>query len=164
MVFAEFDGLVPLAHVVIESADIQLVTSMLVTHDALVLVRVVEPLDRRVAFSAFDAFRAQIPSNAVYESFAVLRRILENVRRSSEISGVMRKVTTLGVVRVLLGRTPACLVVEHEEDVAFLLLIQVNQVLVQGIKVQQAFRHEVIFDAFVLEITVDGLDVLQVLE
>ena len=130
VVLAELDRQVALAHVVVERTDVEFVAAMLVTHDSLVLVGVVEPFHGSVALSTFDTFRTIIPAGAIYESFAVLRRILENVRRSSEISRVMRVVATLGVVGVLLGRAPARLVVEHEEDVAFLLLVQVSQVLV----------------------------------
>jgi len=164
VVLAELDGQVALAHVVIERADVELVAAMLVAHDSLILVGVVEPFHGGVALSTFDAFRAIIPAGAIYESFAVLGRVLENVRRSSEISRVVRVVAALRVVGVLLGRAPARLVVEHEEDVALLFLVQVSQVLVQRIEVQQAFRHEIVLDAFVLEIAIDGLDVSKVLQ
>jgi len=136
VVLAELDRQVTLAHVVVERTDVEFVAAVLVTHDSLILVGVVEPFHGGVALSTFDTFRAIIPAGAIYESFAVLRRIFENVRRSSEISRVMSVVAALGVVRVLLGWAPACLVVEHEEDVAFLFLVQIGQVLVQGVEVQ----------------------------
>ena len=123
MVLAELDSLMAFTHVVVKGANVQLVASVLIAHDTLVLVRMVKSLDCGMTLGAFNSFRTQIPSNAVNESFAVFRRILENIRRSSEISSVMREVTALRVMRVLLGRTPTCLVVEHEEDISFLSVI-----------------------------------------
>ena len=62
MLLAEFDGLIALAHVMIEGTDVKLVTSMLITHDPLVLVRMVETLYSRVALVTFYSFRTRIPS------------------------------------------------------------------------------------------------------
>ena len=115
MVLAEFDRLVSLTHVVIEGTDVQLVTSVFVTHNPLVLVGMVQPLDSRVALATFYSFRTQVPSYTVNESFAIFWRVLENIRRSSEISSMVREVAALRVMRVFLGRTPTGLVEEHEE-------------------------------------------------
>ena len=62
MLLTEFDGLIALSHVVIEGTDVQLVASMLVAHDPLVLVRMVETLYSRVAFVTFYSFWTRIPS------------------------------------------------------------------------------------------------------
>ena len=67
-------------------------------------------------------------------------------------------------MRVFLGRTPACLVVEHEEDVSLLFVVQVSEVLVQRIEFQETRWHKVILDAFVLEVAVDRLDIFQILQ
>ena len=136
VVFAEFDGLVTFTHVVVEGTDIQLIASMLVTHNSLVLVWMVEAFDSRMALAAFEAFRAHIPTNAVNESFTVLWGVLEDVWRSSEVSSVMSEIASFRVMGVFLGRTPACLVEEHEEDVALLFVVQVSEVLVQRIEFQ----------------------------
>ena len=67
-------------------------------------------------------------------------------------------------MRVLLGRTPTCLVVEHEEDVALLSVIEVMEILVQVIECQETVGNKIVFYAFVLEVPVNRLNVLQVLE
>ena len=164
VVLAEFDGLVTFTHVVIEGADVELIASMLITHDSLVLVWMVEALDGRMALAAFESFWTHIPSDAIDESFTVLWGVLEDVWRSSEVSSVMGEIASFRIMGVFLGRAPTCLVVEHEEDVALLFVVQVSEVLVQRIEFQKTRRHEVIFDAFVLEVAVDGLDILQIFQ
>lgn len=57
VVLAELDSLMSLTHVVVEGTNIQLVASMLVAHDSLVFVRMVESLDSRVALVTFYSFR-----------------------------------------------------------------------------------------------------------
>ena len=114
----------------VKCANVKLITSVLVAHDSLVLVRMIKPLNSCMTLLAFNSFRAQIPPQTIYESFTIFWRIFEQIGRSSEISGVMSEITTLGVMRILLGWTPTCLVVEHEEDITFLLLVKVIEVLV----------------------------------
>ena len=95
MFLTELDSLITLAHVVVEGTDIQLVTSVLIAHDPLVLVWMVKTLNRSVTFCAFDSFRTRIPSQPINESFAIFRCILEQIWRSSEVSRVMGEVTAL---------------------------------------------------------------------
>ena len=154
MAFAELDCLVSLTHVVIESTYVKLVTSMLITHYPLVFVWMIEPLDGRVTFLTFNSFRAQIPSQTIDESITVFRCILEQIWRPSEISGVMCEITTLRVVWVFLSRAPTCLVIEHKENVALLLVICVIEVFVQVIKCQETVGNKIVFYAFVLEVPV----------
>ena len=61
-------------------------------------------------------------------------------------------------MRVFFGWAPTCLVVEHEEDVAFLLIIDVMEVFIQIIKCQETVRNKVVFDAFVLEVPINRLN------
>ena len=94
VILAEFDCLMPFTHVVVKGANVQLVASVLVTHDSLVFVWMVKSFNSCMTFSALESFGALIPANAVNESFAVLWCILENVRRSSEVSCVVREIAT----------------------------------------------------------------------
>ena len=164
MAFAELNRQVTFTLGVVKCANIKLVTSVLVAHDSLVLVRMIEPLNSCVTLLTFNSFRAQIPPQTIDESFTIFWCILEQIRRSPEISGVMCEITTLRVMGILLGRTPACLVVEHEEDVAFFFVVEIIEVLVQVVKCQEAIRNEIIFDAFVLKVSIYRLNVFEVLK
>lgn len=137
---------------------------MLITHDSLVLVWMIKPLNGCMTLLTFYSFRAQIPPQTINESFTIFRCIFEQIRRSSEISGVVSEITTLGVMWILLGRTPTCLVVEHEEDVALFFIVQIIQVLIQVVKCQETGRNKIVFDAFVLEVPINSLYVFEVLQ
>ena len=142
----------------VKCANVKLITSVLVAHDSLVLVRMIKALNGCMTLLTFNSFWTQIPPQTIDESFTIFWCILEQIRRSPEISGVMCEITTLRVMGILLGRTPACLVVEHEEDVAFLLIIDVMEVFIQIIKCQETVRNKVVFDAFVLEVPINRLN------
>jgi len=83
-----------------------------------------------VTFLALNSFRAQVPSKAVDERLTIFWSILEEIRWSPEVPRMMCIVAALRVVRIFLGWAPTCLVVEHEEDITFLLLVKVIEVLV----------------------------------
>lgn len=59
---------------------------------------------------------------------------------------------------ILFVWTPACLVEEHVKDVPLLFGINCVKLLVEVAKLKEAFGHEVVLDALVLEVTVHGLD------
>lgn len=64
----------------------------------------------------------------------------------------------LRIVAILFVWTPACLVEEHVKDVPLLFGINRVKLLVKIAELEEAFRHEVVLDALVLEVTVHGLD------
>lgn len=115
----------------VEGTDVHLVTTHPIAFDPLILVRMVQPLDCRVAFVAFKATRAVFPPLTVLEGLAVLRRILEQVWRSAEIARVMRVYATLGIMAILFCWTPTCFVEEHKEDVALLARVYFIQFLIE---------------------------------
>ena len=146
--------------IVVEGADVHLVTTHPITFDPLIFVRMVQPLDCRVAFVAFKAARAVFPSFAVLKGLAVLRCILEQVWRPAEIARVMRIYATLGIMAILFCWTPTCFVEEHKEDVAFLASVDLIQFLIETSKLEQTLGHEVILYALVLKIAIHRLDKL----
>ena len=137
MVLAETHGLVPLPHRVVESTDVELVTPLLVAHDPLVLVWVVESLHSGVALATLDPSRTGVPSSTTDQCLAVLWCILKQIWWSPEVPSMMGEDTTLGVMGVFLGWTPARLVVEHVEHISlFFVGKKLIQILLQMWKVK----------------------------
>lgn len=151
-----------LPRVMIEGTDLHLITTHAVALDSLVLVRMVEPLDSGVALGTLDAPRAVLPPFTALECLTVLRRILEQVWRSAEVTRVMRVDATFRVVTILFRRAPARFVEEHEENVSLLLRVNLIESLIEAVELEKALRHEVILDALVLEVAIHCLDELQV--
>ena len=89
MLLAELVGETLLPGAVIKRADVHLVAARTVALNAFVLFGVVESLDCRVALAALDALIAVVPPEAILESFAVFRGILDEVWRPSEVSRVV---------------------------------------------------------------------------
>ena len=162
MLFAELVRETFFSCIVIEGTDVHLVTTHSIALNPLILVRMVQPLDRRVAFVAFKSARAVLPSLTILQRLTVLRRILEQVWRASKITRVMRIYATLGVMAVFFCWTPTRFVEEHEEDVALLASVDLIQFLVETGELKQTLGHKVILDALVLKIAVHRLDKLQV--
>ena len=81
--------------VVVEGADVHLVAAHPIALNALVLVRVVKPLNSRVTLVALNTTLTVLPAFAVLKSLTVLRRVLEQTRRSTEIARVVRINATL---------------------------------------------------------------------
>ena len=148
----------------VESTNVHLVAARAVTLDAFVFLRMIEPLDRRVALVALQALLAVVPAHSRLQGVAVLGGVLEQVGWSSEVSRVMRVDATFRVVAIFLGWTPTRFVEEHEKDVAFLFSVNIVQSLVQIVELKQAFGHEVILDALVLKVSVHCLDQLQIVQ
>lgn len=98
VVLADLDGQVPLTQAMVECADLQLVATLLVALNPLVLVRVVQPLDRGMAFGTQKTVRAEVPSHTSKQGFAVFRVILEKVGRPSEVPHVVCIDASLAVV------------------------------------------------------------------
>jgi len=90
VLLAEFVRETLLSRVVIKGTDLHLVTTHTVTLDPLVLVGVVEPLDRGVALGALEALWTVLPPLRTLQGLAVFWRILEQVWRSTEIACVVR--------------------------------------------------------------------------
>ena len=63
---------------------------------------------------------------------------------------------------VFLGRAPARLVIEHEEDVAFFFGIDIIEVLVHVTELKQAFWDEIVLDALILKVPIHDFDEIQV--
>ena len=63
---------------------------------------------------------------------------------------------------VFLCWTPTRFVIEHEEDVALFLCINLVQLLVEIAKLQKTRGHEVIFDALVLEVSIHRLNEFEI--
>ena len=61
MLFAELVRETFFSCIVIEGTDVHLVTTHSIALNPLILVRMVQPLDRRVAFVAFKTARAVLP-------------------------------------------------------------------------------------------------------
>ena len=53
---------------------------------------------------------------------------------------------------------------EHEKYVPLLLVVKLIEILFEEVKVQQTVWHKIVFDAFILKVSVDGLYVFQVFE
>ena len=141
----------------VEGTDVHLVTTHPIAFDPLILVRMVQPLDCRVALVTFKAARAVFPPLAVLEGLAVLRRILEQVWWTAEIARVMRIYATLGIMAILFCWTPTCFVVEHKENIPLFFVIKINEVFFEETECQQTIWNEIIFDTFILEVFVDSL-------
>jgi len=73
---------------------------------------------------------------------------------------MMGKNTTFGVMAFFLVGTPTSLIVEHEERIPVFLVQQLFEVLVEQAVLHQAPRNEVILDTFILNVPINGLDVL----
>ena len=162
MLLAKFVGETLFSRVVVEGANIHLVAARAVAFDPFVFLWVVEPLYCGVTLAALDALLAVVPAYTILEGLAVLRGILKEVGRPSEVAGVMRIDAALRVVAVLLCWAPTRLVEEHEEDIPLLLRVNVSQGLVEVVELEQALRHEVVFDTLVLKVSVHSFDELQV--
>lgn len=53
---------------------------------------------------------------------------------------------------------------EHEKYVPLLLVVKLIEILFEEVEVQQTVRHKIVFDAFILKVSVDSLYVFQVFE
>jgi hypothetical protein len=83
----------------------------------------VQSLDSGVAFVTHKALRALVPSNPLNECWTVLRKVVDHIWQSSEVSHMVSVYTAFGIVGVLLPWAPACLVVKHEESIWLKLLL-----------------------------------------
>ena len=54
VILTKFDSLIPLFKCVIKGANVKLVASLLVTHDSLIFIGMVETLHCRVTFTTFE--------------------------------------------------------------------------------------------------------------
>jgi hypothetical protein len=108
----------------------------------------VQSLDSSVALVTHKALRALVPSDPLDESWAVLRKIVDHIWQSSEVSHVVSIYAAFGIVGVLLPWAPAGLVVKHEESVGLKLLLKKLQVLVEQGIVQEDARNEIVFDTY----------------
>lgn len=145
-----------------KGADLALVAPEFVTADALVLIGVVKPLDRRVALCALEATWALVPTDSLQEHLTILGRILKDLGWTAEITHVMRVDAALAVVAVFLGWAPGCLVHKHVENEAVLIQVQTLQVVIQVRAQQKTFRNKVVLNTLVLEVQIDVADCLQV--
>lgn len=162
MLFAELLCRALLASTVEKRANVHLIAASAITFNTLVFVGMIKSLNSSVTLAAFEPTRALIPSNTVLEGLTVLRGVLEQIRRTPEIACVVRVDARLGVMAVFLSRAPACLVVEHEKDVAFFLCIDIIQSLVHVTELEQALRHKVILDALILKVPIHHFNEIQV--
>lgn len=78
---------------------------------------------------------------------AILRAVLEDFRRSSEISEMVGIDAVFGVVGFLPIWAPARLVSEHVESENFHSFVYRVQVLLEWSSPQQTFEHKIILDA-----------------
>ena len=53
---------------------------------------------------------------------------------------------------------------EHEKYVPLFLVVKLIEILFEEVEVQQTVRHEIVFDALILKVSVDSLYVFQVFE
>ena len=53
---------------------------------------------------------------------------------------------------------------EHEKYVPLLLVVKLIEILFEEVEVQQTVRHKIVFDAFILKVSIDSLYVFQVFE
>ena len=150
--------------IVIESANIELITSLFVTHDPFIFIGMIQSLNCCVTFITFETSWAFVPSYSICQSLTVFWRIFEQFRRSSKVSCMMSKVAALWVVRVFFCWTPTCFVVEHEENIPLFFVIKINKVFFKETKCQQTIWNKIIFDTFILEVFVDSLYVCQVFD
>lgn len=131
-----------------ERANVELIASGSVTRNPLVLVRMVKPLDGGVALITHKSLLALVPSNSLNQSWAIFRKVVDHVWQSSEISRVVGIDATFRIVRILLSRAPAGLVIKHLEGIRLELLFEDVKVLVEeGVVLEHAW-HEVIFDTY----------------
>jgi hypothetical protein len=135
-----------------KGAYLRLVTPQLVAADAFILIGVVQTFNRSVALVAFEALRALVPANSFLKYLAVFGRILKYLGWTAEVAHVVRVDAALTVVRILFGWTPSCFVHKHVKYEAVLVQVQALEVVVQVRTADQAVGHEVILDAFVLEV------------
>lgn len=86
VILAKLQSLIALPHVVVECTYLELVAALLVTLDVLVLVRVVESLDRGVTLTALYSMRADVPRKPFDQRVAIFGCIFENLWRPSKVS------------------------------------------------------------------------------
>jgi len=149
---------------VIESAYFRFVASAPITEDPLVLIRVIESLDCGMTLRALESLVTLVPTDPLYERVAILRQILEELRRPSEVTQVMCVDAALRIVRIFFIRTPCRFIFEHVERVLLHLSKHSPKVYLQKGKITQAVWHIVIFDTFILEVQVDLFYVFQITE
>lgn len=96
---------------VMECTDLFLIASVAVAVLPFVLVRMVQLLNRGVAFLAEEAVGAEFPRKflAIYllHTLAVLCSVLEYLWRPPEVTHVVREDAALRIMRVLHGWAPA---------------------------------------------------------
>jgi hypothetical protein len=124
----------------------------------------VQALDHRVTLVALESFRAGVPAHVILQSFTVLGIVFEHHGRASEITHVMGVHAAFRVVRIFLCRAPTRLVVEHKERVSVLILKQTGKILIQKPEFKQASWHEIVFDAFILNIPINGFNASKIIQ
>lgn len=77
---------------------------------------------------------------------------------------MMRVDAALAIVRIFLRGTPGCFVHKHVKDEAVLVQVQALEIVVQVKAIDKAIRHEVILNAFILEVQVYVRNCLKVLK
>ena len=123
-----------LSLIVEESTYVHLIAAGAIALNALVFVRVVQTLDCRMALRTLETTLAVVPPHTILKRVAILGGILEQVRRSSKVTCMMRVNATLRIVTILFRWTPACFIEKHEEYVALLFCINLIQSLIQAIE------------------------------
>ena len=86
MLLAELVCKTLFSRIVVESTDVHLVTAHPVAFYPLIFVRMIQPLDRCVAFVALKTAWTVLPSLAILKGLAVLRRIFKQVWWSAKIT------------------------------------------------------------------------------
>ena len=83
-----------------------------------------------MALRTLETTLAVVPPHTILKRVTILGGILEQVRRSSKVTCMMRVNATLRIVTILFRWTPACFIEKHEEYVALLFHINLIQSLI----------------------------------
>lgn len=116
---------------VVERTDLFLVAFEFLTILSLVAVRMVQFFNGRVRPVTQEALRAMSYIDVFGHVLAVLRHVVEEARRSSEVSHMVRIQAVLRVVRVGPLWAPACFILVHVEREALHFLEELIQVFVE---------------------------------
>ena len=154
VILTHLDRVVSLLMIVIEGTYLGFVASASIAVDSLILVRMVKSLNCRVTFVAENSIWTHFPTRICIQIFTILCRVFEDLRRSSKVTHVMSINAVLRVVRILAVWTPSWLIFEHVERKNFHGLEGRVQILIKGLRVEQAIQYEVIFDALALKFDV----------
>ena len=121
-----------LQEAVMERTYFLLFTPETITVLPLIWIRMIQFFDRRVAIFTEEAVRAEFPGEILtlylLHALAVFWGILEDLRRTAEITHMMSINTAFRVVRVLPLRTPACLVPIHVKSECIHCLLQLEEI------------------------------------